>query len=900
MSSPAETKRKQKPKHMDRTYNSHAHDLTAKDSQPDTTQLLKKPYLKKRSGLFRFYKCLPSLLVHQEKSLGSHSPTSRSGPKLNLHSHSFPLKSANSNPISSTINHSSKYSKNGTNHQHIMLGYRSTTYNASVPEMPARRNVANYTPSDQSLKEESSGVEIYEILETNNGTEKYRDASAISSRFSLHIDSNFEQGDVHHLPNFQSSPDIRETDSGSGEFLGISSSTKQLEIERLKTLKAKVEKHDAPRSFTSPRDPSSSMITNKMMNQPIVLTPTEFNPHDNLVQISSLRCGSGDEDDEEHIIYQSHMSLAVDIEETDPENLSQTSEEHFRVKNTPSNLQSFILTSQIAELHGELITMKNKVALLEKNAKEEGISNSSSSPSGHPTKAEPVNAIPHDEIPIRTIKQGTEKSWSNYQATIGSIQNGLERMDAELGDIQTGFIQKMESLEEEIHIKSQRWCENQIKMADKVHSLFSELEILSNSMKAQQHQVQNLAENVEKEFEAMRSDWKDTQAELEKKIQNLEEQNSALVNKLDANCSTKSLQDTDGSSITSGKDQMKQKSNEKEPRSRDNNRCMTTAVKRTILGSDTDVSQPFQQVKVGVSQPGPNSGKKFEGNQTSPSASVKSSACEESVSQEDSVLKPEAGTKIESIGGQIISARKTLPTGDIETVYTNGTRELIKADKSEVRHMYRNGDVRTVAPDGTVTYFYAESSTWQTTYPTGVELFKFPNGVLERRLPNGLIEQTDIDGRVTFFQATPPKPAASLIPTIPPIPVLKSDPIRAIMLEPAQTSSVGIGQGRILPHTHSPGMKLGPGERVIVFENGEEEIHGPDYRKRIFADGTVKTVYQDGSQETRYPNGRIRIKDGDGNLVADVTVPDSKNTKNNKFHRDCETHTSQNQNHPNQ
>ena len=45
--------------------------------------------------------------------------------------------------------------------------------------------------------------------------------------------------------------------------------------------------------------------------------------------------------------------------------------------------------------------------------------------------------------------------------------------------------------------------------------------------------------------------------------------------------------------------------------------------------------------------------------------------------------------KLETIGGQIVSARKTLLNGDIETVYMNGTREIIKADKSEVRHMYR-------------------------------------------------------------------------------------------------------------------------------------------------------------------------------------------------------------------
>ena len=50
------------------------------------------------------------------------------------------------------------------------------------------------------------------------------------------------------------------------------------------------------------------------------------------------------------------------------------------------------------------------------------------------------------------------------------------------------------------------------------------------------------------------------------------------------------------------------------------------------------------------------------------------------------------------------------------------------------------------------------------------------SGVIERRLPNGLIEQTDIEGRVTFFQAAPPKANNSgMLHPIPPVTVLKND-----------------------------------------------------------------------------------------------------------------------------
>ncbi len=43
-------------------------------------------------------------------------------------------------------------------------------------------------------------------------------------------------------------------------------------------------------------------------------------------------------------------------------------------------------------------------------------------------------------------------------------------------------------------------------------------------------------------------------------------------------------------------------------------------------------------------------------------------------------------------------------------------------------------------------------------------------------------------------------------------------------------------------------------------------------QRRIYPDGTLKTVYKDGRQETCYASGRIRVKDGDGNLLVDTRV----------------------------
>ena len=46
-------------------------------------------------------------------------------------------------------------------------------------------------------------------------------------------------------------------------------------------------------------------------------------------------------------------------------------------------------------------------------------------------------------------------------------------------------------------------------------------------------------------------------------------------------------------------------------------------------------------------------------------------------------------------------------------------------------------------------------------------------------------------------------------------------------------------------------------------------IHFFFFQKREYPDGTTKILYDDGRMETRLPNGRVRIKDKDGNLVHD-------------------------------
>ena len=58
-------------------------------------------------------------------------------------------------------------------------------------------------------------------------------------------------------------------------------------------------------------------------------------------------------------------------------------------------------------------------------------------------------------------------------------------------------------------------------------------------------------------------------------------------------------------------------------------------------------------------------------------------------------------------------------------------------------------------------------------------------------------------------------------------------------------------------------------EKKIFFPDGTTEEHNKDFRRRIFPDGTIKTIFEDGHQETRYKNGRLRIKDRNKKVIID-------------------------------
>lgn len=169
--------------------------------------------------------------------------------------------------------------------------------------------------------------------------------------------------------------------------------------------------------------------------------------------------------------------------------------------------------------------------------------------------------------------------------------------------------------------------------------------------------------------------------------------------------------------------------------------------------------------------------------------------------------------------------------GRKEIRYKNGNLKKISPNGDIIKIVYFNGDVKEICKDGKVKYYYGESRTWHTTYPDGLEVLDFPNGQVERRHLNGTIE----------------------------------------ILYPNECKKFNYTDGSE-EWIYKDGTVLkidAEKQKILIFPNGQKEIHTKEHKRREYPDGTVKLMYPDGTQETRYSNGRIRLKDKDGYLVMD-------------------------------
>ncbi|RXN01481.1 Centromere protein J [Acipenser ruthenus] len=175
---------------------------------------------------------------------------------------------------------------------------------------------------------------------------------------------------------------------------------------------------------------------------------------------------------------------------------------------------------------------------------------------------------------------------------------------------------------------------------------------------------------------------------------------------------------------------------------------------------------------------------------------------------------------------------QVLRSGSRIIIFPNGTRKEVWADGKTVKVTFFNGDVKQMMADQRVIYYYADAQTTHTTYPDGLEVLQFPNNQIEKHFPDGRKE-------ITF----PDQAIKNLYPD-------------------GQEESI-FPDGTIIR------VKL-DGSKIIEFNNGQRELHTPEYKRREYPDGTVKTVYSNGQQETKYPTGRVRSKDKDGNIIMDT------------------------------
>nr|XP_008173802.1 centromere protein J-like isoform X5 [Chrysemys picta bellii] len=209
---------------------------------------------------------------------------------------------------------------------------------------------------------------------------------------------------------------------------------------------------------------------------------------------------------------------------------------------------------------------------------------------------------------------------------------------------------------------------------------------------------------------------------------------------------------------------------------------------------------------------------------TSPPKSTlsrRSSLYEESKKSDEEVRE-----KIEYADGKV---EEVLTDGRRIITFRNGTKKEISADKRMTVVTFFNGDVKKVMPDQRVIYYYADAQTTHTTYPNGLEVLQFPNNQIEKHHPDGTKEIVFPDQTVKRFYD------GGLEETVFP-------------------------DGTVVKIEKN-------GDKMVMFSNGQKEIHTSQFKRREYPDGTIKTVYSSGQQETKYSSGRVRIKDEEGNII---------------------------------
>jgi centromere protein J len=82
---------------------------------------------------------------------------------------------------------------------------------------------------------------------------------------------------------------------------------------------------------------------------------------------------------------------------------------------------------------------------------------------------------------------------------------------------------------------------------------------------------------------------------------------------------------------------------------------------------------------------------------------------------------------IEQIIGNDGKIQRTFESGKKEIIFNNGVKRESWPDGYTIVY-FNNNDIKQTYPDKKIVYYFAEAQTTQTTYPDGLQVFKFQNG----------------------------------------------------------------------------------------------------------------------------------------------------------------------------
>jgi hypothetical protein len=129
---------------------------------------------------------------------------------------------------------------------------------------------------------------------------------------------------------------------------------------------------------------------------------------------------------------------------------------------------------------------------------------------------------------------------------------------------------------------------------------------------------------------------------------------------------------------------------------------------------------------------------------------------ESETSEEYELVFPEQYHSDETSKAQKLVEEFVSQEGKIQRIYDNGKKEVIFPNgvKREVWPdgyqvvFFQNNDIKQSFKGGKICYFFAEAKTTQTTFPDGMQVFKFQNKQTEKHYPDGTKEISFPDGTV--------------------------------------------------------------------------------------------------------------------------------------------------------